>query len=140
VVTKAFNLEHSFTSTVASLAPPKESGEKLIPGGIYVLIAAMGSSILVRNRNILLRASFPVAVGIGAGWALIPLTMRNVGDLAWTYEERFPVVADTHLRIKESVTRFVQTGVAHSKMGVGMVEDKLGEAREKVDDWVKKGR
>jgi organizing structure protein 2 len=139
-LTEAFNLEKSFTSTVASLAPPKGSQEKLIPGGIYVLIAAMGSSILVRNRNILLRATFPLAVGIGAGWAIIPITMRNVGDLAWKYEERFPVIADTHLRIKERVTRFVETGVAHTKMGVGMFEDKVGEAREKVDEWVKKGR
>jgi len=110
-----------------------------MPGLLYVLVSAMGSSILVRNRNILLRASVPVAVGIGAGWYFIPITMRNVGDLVWKYEEKFPVVADTHLRVKERVTRFVETGVAHSKMGVGIVEEKVGEAREGVEKWVSKG-
>jgi len=104
------------------------------------LVAAMGSSILVRNRNILLRATVPLAVGIAAGWYVIPITMRNVGDLMWTYEEKFPVVADTHLRIRDRVSKFVETGVAHSKMSAGMLEDKVGEAREKVEEWVRKGK
>lgn len=111
-----------------------------MPGGLYVLVAAMGSSILVRNRNILLRATFPLAVGVAAGWYVIPVTMGNIGELAWKYEKKFPVVADTHLRINERVSRFIETGVAHSKMGVGMLEDKIGEVRGKTEDWVKKGK
>jgi len=140
LLTKAFNMEQSFTSTIASLAPPKSSTERVMPGGLYVLVAAMGSSILVRNRNILLRATFPLAVGVAAGWYVLPVTMRNVSDLAWTYEQKFPVVADTHLRVRERVTRFVETGIAHSKMGVGMLEDKVGATREGLEDWVKKGK
>ena len=62
--------EQSFTSTVASLAPPKESGERLFPGGIYVLVATMAGSIVSRNRNILIRATFPAAVGVGTAWYL----------------------------------------------------------------------
>jgi MICOS complex subunit MIC26 len=111
-----------------------------MPGAIYVLIAAMGSSILVRNRSILLRFSLPVAVGIGAGWAIIPVTMRNVGDLAWRYEQKFPAIADTHVRVKDRVTQFVQTSVAHSKMSAVMLEDKIREGREKVEEWVSKGK
>jgi organizing structure protein 2 len=137
---KSFDLEKSFTSTVASLAPPKQSGEQLMPGLIYVLVSAMGSSILVRNRNILLRASVPFAVGIGAGYYFIPVTMGNVGELVWKYESKYPVLADTHLRVKERVTRFVETGIAHTKMSVGMVEDKVGEVREGVENWVSKGK
>ena len=137
---KSFDLEKSFTSTVASLAPPKQSGEQLMPGLIYVLVSAMGSSILVRNRNILLRASFPVAVGIGAGYYFIPVTMGNVGDLVWKYESKYPALADTHIRVKERVTRFVETGIAHTKMSVGMMEDKVSEAREGVENWVSKGK
>ena len=74
----------------------------------------MGSSILVRNRNILLRASAPLAVGIGAGYYFIPITMGNVGDLVWKYESQYPALADTHIKVKERVTRFVQTGIAQS--------------------------
>lgn len=82
----------------------------------------------------------PLTVGIGAGWYFIPVTMGNVSELVWKYEKRFPVVADTHLRVKERVGTFVETGIAHSKMSLGMVEDKVGEARGKVEGWVSKGQ
>jgi len=140
LLTRAFNLEHSFTSTIASLAPPKESGERLMPGALYVLVGAMGSSILVRNRNILLRFSAPLAVGVGMGWALIPVTMENVGDLIWTYEKKVPALADAHIRTSDAVSHFVQTGIAHSKMGVAMLEEKISDVRASIENWVKKGR
>ncbi|KAK8156662.1 apolipo protein O-domain-containing protein [Phyllosticta citrichinensis] len=139
-LTEALRLENSFTQTVASLAPPKESGERVMPGGLYVLVSAMAGSIVTRNRNILLRASVPVAVGVAASYALLPLTTRNVGNLIWTYEERYPALAENHLRIKDRVTRFVETGKAHSKMSVAMLEEKIGSARETVEEWVKKGK
>lgn len=104
-VDKAFNLEQSFTSTIASLAPPRESGEQLMPGLVYVLVASMTGSIMSRNRSILLRASLPLALGIGAGWLVIPVTMGNVADLLWTYEKRFPTIADTHVRTREGIQR-----------------------------------
>ncbi|KAF2001089.1 hypothetical protein P154DRAFT_464950, partial [Amniculicola lignicola CBS 123094] len=139
-LTKTLNLEHSFTSTVRSLAPPKESSERIFPGALYILVASMAGSILTRNRNILLRASVPLVIGLGAANAVLPVTSKNVGELVWTYEKRFPAVADTHLRVRERVGRFVETGIAHSKMGVGMLEDKVGGFREGAEEWVRKGR
>ncbi|OCL02627.1 hypothetical protein AOQ84DRAFT_443257 [Glonium stellatum] len=139
-LTKALKLEHSFTSTIRSLAPPKESNERLLPGSLYVLVSAMAGSIVTRNRNILLRASVPVAIGLGTAYAVLPLTMRNVGNLVWTYEERFPALADTHLRTKARVEHFLQTGKAHSQMTVAMVQDKVAEVREQLEGWVKKGK
>lgn len=100
----------------------------------------MAGSILTRNRNILLRASVPVAVGIGAAQYVLPITSQNVGNLIWKYEERYPALAENHLKIKERVTRFLQTGVEHTKMTMGMLEHKVDETRESVEDWVKKGR
>lgn len=139
-LTETLRLEQSFTSTLRSLAPPKESNEKIFPGALYVLVASMAGSILTRNRNILLRATVPAAIGLGAAYAVLPITMRNVGDLVWTYEEQYPALADAHLRTKERVTRFLETGKAHSSMTVGMVQDKVGETREKLENWVKKGK
>lgn len=137
---KAFHLEKSFTDTVASLAPPRESGEKLMPGMIYVLVAAMAGSIVTRRSNILFRATVPLAFGVGAGWAVIPITMRNVSDLAWTYEQRFPVVADTHKSIRESVEKGWSFAKVHTEVGKQYVGDKVGETREAVEGWVKKGK
>jgi organizing structure protein 2 len=139
-LTETLRLEYSFTSTIRSLAPGKETGEKIFPGVLYVLVASMAGSIITRNRNIILRASVPAAIGVGAAYAVLPITMRNVGDLVWTYEERYPVLADAHLRTKARVSKFLETGKAHSQMSYYMVQDKVGEAREKMEDWVKKGK
>ncbi|KAI0540757.1 apolipo protein O-domain-containing protein [Xylaria digitata] len=139
-VDRAFNLERSFTSTIASLAPSRESGEQLMPGLVYVLVASMAGSIIARNRNILLRASLPLALGIGAGWAVIPVTMGNVSDLLWTYEQRFPAVADTHLRTREGIQRAWYMTKIHAELGKTYVDDKVSDARDVIEDWVKKGK
>ncbi|KAL2756377.1 hypothetical protein ACRALDRAFT_2042514 [Sodiomyces alcalophilus JCM 7366] len=137
---RAFDLEQSFTNTIASLAPPRESGEKLMPGAIYVLVAAMAGSILARRSNILLRATAPVALGIGAGWTVLPITMGNVADLAWKYEQRFPVVAENHIKIREGIERGISFAKVHSEVGARFVDEKVTDARETVEAWVKKGK
>ncbi|KAF2033302.1 hypothetical protein EK21DRAFT_58999 [Setomelanomma holmii] len=139
-LTKTLQLEHSFTSTVRSLAPPRETGEKIFPGALYVLVASMAGSIVTRNRNILLRASVPLAIGITAANVVLPITSKNVGDLIWTYEEKYPVLADAHLRTRERITHFIETGKARAGMTAGMVENKLHETRDGLEGWVKKGR
>ncbi|KAF1843724.1 uncharacterized protein K460DRAFT_408048 [Cucurbitaria berberidis CBS 394.84] len=139
-LTETLRLEHSFTSTIRSLGPPKESNEKIFPGALYVLVASMAGSIVTRNRNILLRASVPAVVGIAAANVVLPITTKNVGDLLWTYEERYPVLADAHLRTKARITKFIETGKAHAGMTVGIVEDKLADTRESLEGWVRKGR
>lgn len=136
----AFHLEQSFTSTIASLAPSRESGEKLMPGAIYVLVAAMAGSIVTRNRNILLRASAPLALGVGAGWVVIPITMRNTSDLIWKYEQRFPAVAESHIKFRETIEKTASFARAHKNVGVRYVDDKVTDAREVVEGWVKQGK
>ena len=137
---RILNAEQSFTSTVASLAPPKESNERLLPGGIYVLVSAMAGSIVSRNRNILLRGITPLAAGVVAANYFIPRTTENVGGLIWKYESRFPVIRDNHLRVVGSVRHFIETGKAHSQMGLHMAEEKVQDARETLEGWVKQGR
>ena len=132
--------EHTFTSTIASLAPPKESNEKLLPGGIYVLVAAMAGSILSRNRNVLIRFVTPVVMGVAAANYVVPRTTENVGALVWRWEERVPVIRDNHLRVSSSVRHLVETGKAHSQMGLAMAEEKVAGVRESVEEWVRKGR
>jgi organizing structure protein 2 len=136
----AFDLESSFVSTVASLAPPPQSGEKLMPGSLYVLVAAMTGSIVTRNRNIVLRAALPLAVGIGAGWVVLPITMRNISDLLWKYEERFPAIADGHIRTREGIEKAWSMAKLHSQLAVNAVDEKVTSGREAVEGWVKKGK
>lgn len=137
---RAFNLEHTFTSTIASLAPPREANEPVLPGLTYIFVAALAGSIITRNRGIILRTSVPVALGISAAYYTLPTTMRNVEDFVWKYEEKYPVVADAHIRTKERVERFVETGKDHTQMSLQMLEGWVGEGRRTIEDWVRKGR
>ena len=137
---RVFALEKSFTSTVAGLAPPRESGERVMPGLIYVLVAAMAGSILTRRSNILLRATVPVALGIGAANVVLPLTARNVGDLAWRYEQRVPALAGAHLRTREALEKGWSFARTHTQVGKRIADEKVAAARESVEDWVKKGK
>ncbi|RCI11900.1 hypothetical protein L249_4206 [Ophiocordyceps polyrhachis-furcata BCC 54312] len=136
----AFHLEQSFTDTVASLAPPRGSGERLMPGAIYVLVAAMAGTIMTRNRNFILRATVPLALGVGAGWAVLPLTMRNVSDLSWRYEQRFPAVADAHVKLREGIQDGIRFAKVRSEQGVRYVDNRVTDAREAVEGWVKQGK
>ncbi|ROW11265.1 hypothetical protein VMCG_01286 [Cytospora schulzeri] len=137
---RAFGLEKSFTDTVASLAPPAESGEKLMPGMVYVLVAAMAGSIVTRRSNILLRAAVPAAFGVGMGWTVLPVTMGRVSDLTWKYEQRFPVVAQGHVQAKESLRQGVSFAKVHTQLGRDMMDEKVKSARETVEGWVKNGK
>lgn len=105
-----------------------------------MLVAAMGASVLTRNRNFVLRAVAPLAVGLGAANYVLPVTSANVGRLVWRWEQKVPVVADAHARTQERVTRFVRTGIEHSKMSGDMLSHKVGELRQGIQDWVRKGR
>ena len=136
----AFDLESNFVDTVASLAPPRQSGEKLIPGSLYVLVAAMAGSIVARNRNAVLRASLPLAVGVGAGWVVLPITMRNISDLLWKYEERFPAIADGHLRTREGIEKAWRMARIHTLQAGNILDEKITSGRETVEGWVQKSK
>lgn len=138
IMDSAFDLESSFVDTIASLAPPRQSGEKLMPGSLYVLVAAMTGSILARNRNIVLRAAIPFAVGVGAGWVVLPITMRNISDLLWKYEERFPAVADGHIRTREGIEKAWRMARIHAQQAGNIVDERITSGREALEGWVKK--
>lgn len=137
---QAFHLEKSFTQTVASLAPARESGEQLMPGLVYVLVAGMAGSIVSRNRNVLLRAAAPLALGVGAGWLVLPVTMNNVSGLLWKYEQKFPVIAEAHIRTRENIFKSLEMAKIHSQASRQYVDEKVTGVRDTVEDWVKKGK
>ncbi|KAL9125896.1 MAG: hypothetical protein Q9217_004969 [Psora testacea] len=132
--------ERSFTQTIASLAPPPESHERVMPGALYVLIAAMAGSIVSRNRNLLLRATVPFTVGLGAAWVVLPVTMRNVGDLVWKYEERVPVVSANHMRIRGAIEETWRQTKTRAEATRKWSDERVRQGREAIEGWVRKGR
>jgi organizing structure protein 2 len=138
-LSRALHIENAFTNTIASLAPSPESGERLMPDGVYVIVSAMAGSIVARNRGIVLRTLSPLAFGTVAAWTLLPVTMRNVSDLVWEYEKKLPALADNHLLLREKAEHIWTTGVAHSGMARVMMEEKIGDVRKKLEEVVSKG-
>jgi MICOS complex subunit MIC26 len=128
--------ETSFTNTIASLAPARETGEQLLPGAIYVLVATMTGSIITRNRGLFLRAVFPLAVGITAGWMLIPVTMRNIADLSWEYEKKVPLISNIHVEISGFTKEAWRQTKVHTKLVSSWADEKASAVREKVESWV----
>ena len=111
-----------------------------MPGAIYVLVATMAGSIVSRNRNILLRATVPAAVGLGVAWAVLPVTMENVSALAWKYEEKAPFIAENHLRARVIIQRALQEA-KDSSIGLSRwTEDSVTSGRQAVEDFVRKNR
>lgn len=139
MMSRYLNLEQSFTSTIASLAPPPTANEHLLPGTVYILVAAMAGSIISRNRGFLLRFATPTAFGVGAAYTFLPVTTRNVGDLVWKYEQRYPALAKTHLQIRDRAEQIWETSKAHTQTTMDIAEQKLDEARKGVEGFVGKG-
>ncbi|ERF72481.1 hypothetical protein EPUS_07690 [Endocarpon pusillum Z07020] len=134
------NKETSFTNTIASLAPAPETGEQLLPGAIYVLVATMTGSIIARNRGLFLRTTFPLAVGITAGWILIPFTMRNIADLSWEYEKKVPLISNTHAEIRGFTKEAWRQTRVHARLVGDWADEKAAAGREKMESWVRDGK
>lgn len=139
-MTRSLNLERDFTATVASLAPPPQVNEPVVPGLIYTLVASLAGSIVTRNRGIILRTSVPVAFGLTAAYAALPHTMSNVEDLLGRYEDRYPEVKRVHSQLRERTQHIWETGKAHTGMTIARGEEALSDARKSVEDWVRQGK
>lgn len=131
--------ERSFTQTIVALRPPPESHERLIPGSLYVLVAGMAGSIVARNRNIILRASIPAALGLSAAWLVLPTTTANVADLVWSWEERVPAIALNHLRARKAVEEGVRIALDKAEQTRRWSEEAVKEGREALEGWVRQG-
>lgn len=128
--------EASIANTIASLAPPPQSGEKVLPGLIYVLVSTMAGNIVTRNRGIFLRTAFPLTTGVVAGWMLIPHTMQNVGDLIWEGEQKIQPLAEGHLVVRGFVTEAIRQTKIHGKVARNWVDETAGDARKIIEGWV----
>lgn len=136
----ALHKETNLANTISSLAPSPQSGEQLLPGAIYTLVATMFGSIVSRNRNVLIRATFPLAVGITAGWMLIPVTMQNIADLSWEYETKVPVIAETHAQIRGFTKEAWRQTKIHTQGVVNWADQTALASREKVEELVRSGK
>lgn len=66
--------------------------------------------------------------------------MRNVADLLWKYVQRFPAIADGHIRTGEGIEKAWHMARVHTQQAVSLVDEKVSSGRGVVEDWIKKGK
>ena len=110
-----------------------------MPGALYVALSGMAGGILVRRRNILVRATVPLLVAVAAGEVFVPQTMRNTGRLVRSWEERVPVVKKTHDDVEREVEKAWALGRETWDEYGKKVRGWIVEGKRAVEDIVKKG-
>lgn len=131
--------ERTIVQTIAGLAPPRESPEKVLPGLVYTGVTAMGGSLLVRNRNILLRGVTPLVVFVVAMNGFLPETSERVGDLLWEWEGKVSGVREAHTAVRDGVKNAVDAVEGAWVKGRKEIEGVVGSGVRWVEDVVKRG-
>ena len=71
---------------------------------------------------------------------LIPVTMRNTGDLVWEYEKKVPAIADTHLTLRDAAFKASRVLREQSRGTIDWADKSALDARKKVEQLVGEGR
>lgn len=71
---------------------------------------------------------------------LIPVTMRNTGDLLWEYERKVPAIAETHLTIRGAAREAYKQIRSRSQSTIDWADKSADGARKKVEELVGEGR
>ena len=71
---------------------------------------------------------------------LIPVTMRNTGDLIWYYEEKVPAIAETHMTIRGAAMEAYRQIRDRSQGTIEWADKTAVDARKKVENAVSEGR
>lgn len=136
--TRYLEVEGSVTKTIAGLAPPRSSEEKVVPGLLYVAVTTMAGSIAARRRMLPVRAVVPLAMAVGAGWYFLPETSTNVGALLWEWEKKVPKVAENHLLVRGKAEEAWRVAEKTVRDGRNEVDEAVKKGRRTVEGWVGK--
>lgn len=128
---KYLSAEKTVSTTVADL---KSADEDILPGAIYILVAALSGSVVARNRNVLVRAAAPLVFGTAAFAYFLPEAYANTGKLVWKFEQRAPALAQAHIDTEKSVKDFAASVDTAVKDANSALESSVHTARKFVAD------
>lgn len=84
--TKYYETERQVTQTVSEL---HNKSEDLLPNSLYIVIATLSGNIMARQRGLVSKAIFPLALGLASFKYFLPQTFSNTTGFIWNLEERF---------------------------------------------------
>lgn len=122
-------MESEVTNTVNSTI---DKDEEIFPNILYVGVAALGGTILARNRNIVLRFLTSTTLAVGASYYLLPKTTQNVAAHLERLEKRYPQLIELHQQVNNTVNdarKQVDDTVAQLR---GVVDENTNKLREQI--------
>ncbi|QPG76574.1 hypothetical protein FOA43_003965 [Brettanomyces nanus] len=127
-----FRKERQVTDTITSL---HDKTELLWPNSIYILTGFMTGLVLTRKRNILLRATVPLACGLVAFSAFMPATFNKTASwLSGVEEHKLPDVYRKQAKIIEKTEDLVQRSESLKQENEKIVSKYYQKTRKTIGD------
>lgn len=123
-VKRYHDVEQQVVSDVRSTIDPHE---ELMPSLLYVSVAALGGTILARNRNIFIRFVTSSALAIGASYYWLPKTTQNIATRLEKFEQKFPQLVEMHAKVNSTVEEARQQVEGARKQVDNTVQQLRGE-------------
>ncbi|OLL25400.1 hypothetical protein NEOLI_001224 [Neolecta irregularis DAH-3] len=131
LVDRWISLEGKIEKTANEVKPM--NGEKVMPGGMYVVISGMAGSILSRNRLFPVRLAMPILTSIGAAIYFLPQTSRNIGALLLKIERKIPKLEKVHNQIHNQLLEAVEYAERTKEQGQRTIEESVYRSRKFVE-------
>lgn len=125
--------EQHFSTTIARL---HDRDEDLLPGTIYIAIAALTGSILTRRSNIFLRGITPLVLGTLAFKLALPNTFTNSTSFLHKIEtEKLPELTNKQDELVKGLEGFVNKSETEYKSGVKKLDQSVEELRKGIKKY-----
>ncbi|ODV76963.1 uncharacterized protein CANTADRAFT_23805 [Suhomyces tanzawaensis NRRL Y-17324] len=126
------NTERQVTTTVSAL---HDKHEDLLPNSIYIVVAALSGNIAARQRGILAKAVFPVALGLASFKYFLPQTFANTTSFLWKLEQqKLPHIAEQQEYAVIKAGDLVQSIESTAQAGKKSFEDKAQSLKKSIAD------
>lgn len=125
--------EQHFSTTIANL---HNRDEDLLPGSIYILIAALTGSIITRRSNILFRGIVPLTLGTIAFKFALPKTFNNSTSFLHSIEnEKLPELTKSQDQFVKDLENLVNKSEAGVQDGVKKFDNNVEELKKGIKKY-----
>lgn len=125
--------EQHFSTTIAKL---HDRDEDLLPGSIYIAIAALTGSIITRRSNIVFRGIAPVILGTLAFKFALPITFKNSTSFLHKIEhENLPQITNKQDELVGKVESLVTKSEEEYKKGVSKFDTGVEDLKRAIKKY-----
>lgn len=130
--TRYYETERLVADTVSGL---HSRSEDLWPNSVYIVVAALSGNIIARQRGLVSKMFFPVALGVASFRYFLPQTFCNTAGLFWLLEQRsLPQVAQQQEVAVAKAGELVRLLEASTVAGQKRLHDGVQSLRKSVAD------